>query len=217
VINTGVPGYSTFQSAGQLRRFGEQLAPDMVLLGFCLNDVTERYTKLAAYGGSRIFMLNVDTARGLAWPNRVWLASAIRQAFVGLIRGAASRGQDYRLRALWEEPDSSPIAEAWKTVFREIDDIRAEATRLGVPLGILIYPLAVQVEISSGYEAPQQVLATHLAGQGIPYLDLLAPLRDSPLPMRQLFLDITHFSPSGTVEVARIAASFVYETYLAER
>ena len=214
VINAGVPGYSTFQEAIQIRRHGETLAPGLILLGFCLNDVTERYTSLAAFGGPRYFMLDVDTAAGLSWVQRIWLASATRESVVRLVRSAARRGEAYRLRALWEEPDSPEIVEAWRTVLDEIDSAAQEAAGLDVPLAVVIYPPARQVEMESGADDPQRRLAAHLERRAIPYLDLLGPLRRSRYRMQQMFLDVTHFSAKGTEVVSREVADFIVGTGL---
>ena len=209
VINAGVPGYSTFQEAAQLRRLGRKIAPHLVLLGFCLNDVTERYRSLATFGGPRYFMINVDTAAGLSWPRRLWLSSAIRQAVVRMVRAAARSGEAYRLRTLWEEPENPKIVAAWRTVLDEIDQIAAEAEALGVPLAVIIYPHARQVEMASGAEAPQQMLTAHLSSRSIPHLDLLGPLRRSPLRMQQIFFDLTHFSAPGAQQAAQEIAEFI--------
>ena len=209
VVNAGVPGYSTFQEAAQIRRHGATLSPDLILLGFCLNDVTERYTSLAAFGGPRYFMLDVDTATGLSWPRRLWLGSSLRATGVRLLRGASRRGEAYRLRALWEEPGSAKILAAWQTVLDEIDQAAEEAGRLGVPLAVVIYPHARQVELASGTEDPQRTLIAHLEKRRIPYLDLLAPLRESSYRMQQMYLDVTHFSATGTEVVAPEIADFI--------
>jgi hypothetical protein len=39
VINTGVPGYSTYNEVEVYRAMGKRLAPDLVVLAFCMNDV----------------------------------------------------------------------------------------------------------------------------------------------------------------------------------
>ncbi|MFQ5718668.1 MAG: SGNH/GDSL hydrolase family protein [Acidobacteriota bacterium] len=214
VVNAGVPGYSTFQEVVAIRRYGQILQPDLVLVGFCLNDVTERYTSLAAFGGPRYFMLDVDTAVGLSWPRRAWLASAIREGGIRLLRGAARRGEGYRLRALWESPDDPRIREAWRTTLSEIDAAAVETSRLGVPVAVVIYPHARQVERDAGLETPQRTLVEHLDRRHVPELDLLPALRTSSLRMEQLFLDVTHLSVRGTEVAARRIAGYLVQANL---
>ena len=60
VINTGVPGWSTFQQLRYFELHGLGFEPDLVVLQFCLNDVVERYTSVAEYGGDGEF-LGIDT------------------------------------------------------------------------------------------------------------------------------------------------------------
>ena len=45
VVNTGVPGYSTHQELGHLRKFGLRFSPDLVVLGlFPTGDVVENHS-----------------------------------------------------------------------------------------------------------------------------------------------------------------------------
>ncbi|HET6277943.1 MAG TPA: GDSL-type esterase/lipase family protein [Candidatus Polarisedimenticolia bacterium] len=215
VINAGVPGFSTFQEAILLRRIARALEPDMVLLGFCLNDVTERYTSLAGFGGSRYFMMYVDTAAEMSLPRRLWLESAMREAAVRLVRSSARRGETYRVRSLWEQPEEEHIRAAWETVFAEIAQVADEARRIDAPLAVILYPHARQVETASGADAPQEKLASHLEARGIPFLDLLGPMRASGFRMEQLYLDPTHFSPPGAALVAKAIAGFLLDAGLA--
>ena len=214
VINAGVPGYSTFQSVGQLRRLGPELQPDVILLGFCLNDVTERYTALAGYGGGRFFMMNVDTAGEAGLLRRLWMGTALRQGLIAAMRLAAGKGETYRLQRLWETPEAPALVDAWSTVFREIDELAGESRRLDAALAVIIYPHARQVEATYGKDAPQQRLLAHLAKRGIPALDLLGPLRDSDLRMQQLCLDPTHLSPPGARVAAGEIGAFLVENQL---
>ena len=50
-INSGVGGYSPWQEYVYLQREGIKYSPDLVVIGFVLNDVTEKFT-LARFGGT---------------------------------------------------------------------------------------------------------------------------------------------------------------------
>ncbi len=53
VLNAGVPGWSTRQERIFYERHGEELAPDLVLVGFVLNDFTEMHRGVIDLGLQR--------------------------------------------------------------------------------------------------------------------------------------------------------------------
>lgn len=209
VLNAGVPGYSTFQSAGYYRLRGKLLEPDLVLLGFCFNDVTERYTSLAAYGGERFFMLNVDTSVGMSWPRRLWQRTATRHALVSLLRNEAKRGEHYRVGKLWTDPTAPHIVEAWQLVYGEIDRLAEAASSSGARLAVVIYPYAFQLADGNRGDGPQRTLIGHLQSRGILFCDLLQPMKQQDAPAHVLFQDDNHFSALGSRLVAKQIAEFI--------
>lgn len=209
VVNAGVPGYSTFQEAASFRRLQPQLAPDIVLLGFCLNDVTERYESMAAWGGSRFFMMNVDTTAGMGPVARLWHATAIRNATWAFLRAAGTRGEGVRLSQLWSEPDAAHVRRAWDTVFGEIDSLADDVRAARARFAVVIFPCESQCSDAASPRAPQDALLAHLQERGIPALDLLPPLLARRTESKSLFLDATHFTPHGAQVVAAEIARFV--------
>jgi len=209
VVNAAVPGYSTFQAEALFRKRGAALAPRLVLLGFCFNDVTERYLALAPFGGASTFMGVVDTTVGMSWPARVWRRTALRQALVRAMRGSASRAERYGLTQLWTEPEPEPIRQAWDTVFGEIDALAAAVREAGGRLAVVIYPYALQMLDPRYGDGPQRRLIAQLERRGILHLDLLPALRSADVPIETLYLDANHFTPRGARLVADHIAAFV--------
>ena len=209
VRNAGVPGYSTFQSEVYYRERGAQQGAELVLLGFCLNDVTERYNWLAAYGGSAFFMGDVDTRVGLSWPRRLWHGSALRGALTAALRSAGLRGETYRVARLWTDPDAPHIAEAWQRVFGEIDRLAADAAASGARFAVVIFPYASQVRDARVGDVPQRRLVRHLRSRGIAHLDLLDTLRAEAGRLDALYQDRNHFTAAGAALVADAIAAFV--------
>jgi lysophospholipase L1-like esterase len=216
VVNAGVPGYGTFQEELYYRERGRELRPTRVLLGFCLNDVTERYTSNAAWGGGRFFMGNVDTTVGMHPLERLWRSSAIRDAIGRLLQTSAKRGEAYRMTRIWTAPESAAIREAWDTVFGELDRLAAAVAADGIPFDVVLFPIASQLVEAGPSRLPQDGLLAHLAQlapvdsegeeRGVRCLDLLEPLRVRAAEnggRERLFLDETHFTPLG----ARLAAA----------
>jgi lysophospholipase L1-like esterase len=213
VLNAGVPGYSTFQEEALFRRLGPQLRPDLVLVGFCLNDVTERYTSLSQYGGDRFFMGNVDTEAHIRGPQALWLRSATRAAVITLLKTSARQADLYRVEHLWTEPDSPRIRDAWELVFTEMDRLIATARAGGARVAVVMFPYAPQL---AGHrtQAPQERLAAHLAAKQVPAIDVLPALAGYQSDIGSVFLDFNHFSARGSALVAGYLATQLVETGL---
>ncbi len=207
VINAGVPGYSTFQEAGLLRRHGKTLKPDLILLGFCMNDITERYRALAAYGGADFFMVDVDTTVGMSVLRRGWRRSAIRSALVKMLRTSAKSGEASRLQNLFTASTTQQVQDDWQVAYKELDQLADEARLIGAPLAVVIYPIRPQMQVKSGLNAPQAALIRYLAPRGIPFIDLLEPLRNAQSD--DIFLDVTHLSELGSRVAAAEIAKFI--------
>lgn len=211
VHNGAVPGYSTFQQRKLLDRIRTALAPSLVILGFCLNDVTERYSALARYGGERFFMLTVDTETDLDLLVRLWRRSAIRTAFVRTARSAAQRREMYAVRKLWETPNAPHIQAAWAQVMSELDELTETCRAAGIELVVVLYPFRDQLLDPSGSRIPQDRLCGHLSTRGVPHLDLLGPLASLGIPPDSLFMDADHFTSRGARLVAAVIAEFLLD------
>jgi len=130
VINSSVPGYSTFQQLRYLELRGTGLMPDMIILQFCLNDVVERYSALAQYGGDNIF-LGVDTRQAISGLYG-WLIRNSR-FFEALIRfriRLLRHQQEYSVKNMAKDRLSPELAEAWDLVLSEIEGIRRIAEKI---------------------------------------------------------------------------------------
>lgn len=202
VINSGVPGYSTFQQADYLRSRGLELRPDLVLLQFCLNDVVERYETLAAYGGDNVF-LGVDTRRHGGRGAFGWLLAHSR-AFERLLRWMQWRSRSreaYEVRLLAVDEPSAEIEEAWSRTLSEIDDIRSLCEAQGIPFLLVVAPYRFQVFDSARTRQPQDRLLAYAREREVRCIDLLPELagagREQPM-----FDDESHFSAEGHRVVA---------------
>jgi hypothetical protein len=211
VINGGVPGYSTFQEAGQFERNLKALGPDVALLGFCLNDITERYFTLKSFGGRRFLMFNVDSTAGMGAIERLLTRSAVRNFIVERVRKKSGMAELYRIDALWEEPESPHIKEAMETVYRELDGLVERAARENVRLAVVLFPYSVQLRDPARTSAPQRLVRDRLEKSGVPVLDLL----DFMGPEHErLFMDYSHFTPEGSAMVSGVVAGFVMNDVL---
>ena len=208
VLNAGVPGYSTFQEEILFRIRGAKLNSKLVILGFFLNDVTERYSTVAAYGGSQFF-LNVDTSISLSPIKKIWQKTAIREALVKVLKISAKRGENYRAEKLWKTPDASHIRLAWDVVFQELDLLAENVKQQGSNFIVVIFPYRVQLENYNQLNIPQIVLIEHLIRKRIPFLDLLPHLAQSKIDPKLLYWDANHFNAFGAFIASKHISNFL--------
>jgi lysophospholipase L1-like esterase len=174
VINTGVHGYSTFQEKRVLERT-LVFAPDIVFVGFCMNDVTEPFVVDKNYGGTGLDYHGVTQTPG---PMAGWLAN--ETGFGRLVQALAwsnrtlqaeKRLEVYNVRSMAAESRTSPkMQEAWRSLLKEMGDLYGVAAKHGVPVVLVIFPYTFQLA-DEGLRAPQRILARHAAEHGVDVID----------------------------------------------
>ena len=199
VINSGVPGYSTFQELRYLQTRGLELKPDLIVLQFCLNDVVERYSSLSQYGGDNVF-LGIDT-RQSAQGAVGWLLGHSRafEAVTRLLVRLSRNQQEYQVMKLASDTLSPELKRAWDTVLSEVDGIRELAVKNGIPLLIVVTPYNFQLDQPRRTNQPQRILEKYAGEHGVPFVDLLPDFSTfhEMNPQVPLFNDENHFSIQG--------------------
>ena len=84
-----------------------------------------------------------------------------------------------------------------------------------MPVALLIFPYAFQLEAPQATAAPQRRLVAFAESEGVPVLDLLPLLAGSRAA--GLFLDASHLSAAGHAVVADAIAAFLLEHALVAR
>ena len=215
VINSSVPGYSTFQQLRYLQLYGIDFSPDMIILQFCLNDVVERFSSLAQYGGDNVF-LGVDT-RNLIPGVRGWLIRNSRafEALTRLFMKLARDQQEYDVRKMASDQLSHELESAWTLTLSEIDDINKIAMDNHIPLMIVIAPYRFQLDQPQRNNQPQKVLLKHCSDNGIPVVDLLPFFVSSHRQNKliPLFHDANHFSIYGHSLTSRVLCKSILRLF----
>lgn len=224
-VNGAVGGYSPWQEFRWLRGDGFAYEPDVVVVGFVLNDVGEKLG-LTRFGGDGVgFQLEHSrAARGIAW------RSATARYFLRKRKAADgdpfARGREgVTVGDLWARPDARAVVEAWDRTLPELARIVGLCKPRGIPVLLVVHPYAIQLERPE-LDAPQRRLAAFAEAQGIELLDLAPALRaaatergggDVAAGVDALYLDALHYTADGSAAAgAAIADRLVDGLYLPE-
>ncbi len=179
VMNVSLPGWSTRQQRIAYHRIVRPYQPDVVLLGFCLNDVAELQNNLG-----RPPTLLVALYRG----------SSLMRA---LLRPQAHEIR--RVEELFLVPEPERVEAGWALTLSELDALRAEVSSDGVRFGLIVFPFRFQLRPAAPEPLPQHRLRAWAEASGVPMVDPLPELRSlGPAA----FLDYDHLSPRGAQLVA---------------
>lgn len=215
VINSSVPGYSTFQQLRYLQQYGIELDPDMIILQFSLNDVVERYSAFAQYGGDNVF-LGVDTRKLIPGIHgRLIRNSRAYEALIRLLMSLGRNQQEYKVRKMASDQLSQDLKSAWALTLSEIEGINEIAVENGTPLMIVIAPYHFQLGRSQKTNQPQKVLLKYGRDNDIPVVDLLPHFESAYQQNRNipLFKDANHFSIIGHFLTSLILAKSILSLF----
>lgn len=218
VINAAVSGYGTAQYPEALRR-ALAFAPDLVLIGVCLNDV------LGARLGDPRRSPSWFAQRGVAETANPLLAWTVTETGLGRLAlrtrawlvdhtDPVARGRRRQRENAWmvaHSRDSPIIAAAWTRALDELDQAVAVARAAGVPLAVIVFPFDLQLGHPE-LQDPQRRLAAWAAQRGVPLFDATPALAQRVAagePPPALYLDELHFRPAGHAVVAEALAAWL--------
>jgi len=211
VLNTAVPGYSTFQQLRFLERRGFALEPDIVVLQFCLNDIFERYLTVFEYGGDNVF-LGIDTRDAvsgfLGWGVR---HSRAIEALARMTRASARDSQAYDVRKLASNDSGPALEAAWETTLAELETLRVACYERAIPFVLAIAPYRFQLDSPAAKRQPQDRLIAFANEHDVPVVDLLVDFAGAGVSAEQLFNDDNHFAPAGHALAAQSVAPTLLE------
>ncbi|HMB90258.1 MAG TPA: SGNH/GDSL hydrolase family protein, partial [Rhodothermales bacterium] len=160
-LNFGVPAYMTWQELLLLKRDGLRYEPDLVVLGFVLNDVAE---KLDYSFWQEDKLRSLAAASWIArWSRRsalVWAAQVIgRRLRIGHIDLSAKQVDD--VKRLIHEANASEIRQAWQDTFSTLDELEAFCEAHDLPVLLVAFPFTFQLKNPDDLNLPQQQLAMY--------------------------------------------------------
>lgn len=211
VINAGMEGFCTFQETEELRRC-LKYTPDVVVVLFCLNDVTEKYLALSRFGGTGLEYHGVADGSAGRWFQvlvRMRSYSALVTALTPTATDARRR-EIYSVRMLWEQPDREHIREAWTQAEGELDELHAVCQKHELRLILAVAPVLEQFADTAGIDAPQRRLHRYAHSRGIEYVDLRASFAartaQRGVGVETLYMDGIHPNAAGSALIAEVIA-----------
>jgi lysophospholipase L1-like esterase len=197
VANCSVVGYSFFQELLTLQRDAATLAPDIVLIGFALNDFYP--TEDPFFNVNAIHEPRKEDVRRRVYPD----TPPARFYFLRLLRSAGRNLRNRLYAKLWpaERPeflnphpwsDGSFEARAWPILQQQLLTMKRTSDAQGMRLLILLFPTAPQIRTQNHF--PQDVIGRFLQSAGIEYMDLFDVYQGRE---DAAFHDAMHLTPAG--------------------
>ncbi|MBN2406606.1 MAG: hypothetical protein JXJ19_02815 [Elusimicrobia bacterium] len=219
-VNSGVGGYSPWQEYIYLQKEGLKYDPDLVVLTFVLNDVTEKFI-LKRFGGTGMASEGwqlFQTASGKSGIRYLTRKLAERLKYGKDVKEGAREKEIYDSITMIYEPDKPWFRNAWKITLGNLSKIVELCRDKDIPLLLVITPYNHQFENIKDYSAPQEKLRLFAIENNVPFLDMLPVLdetakRNNISPMGY-YLDYSHLSASGSRVVAEAISGFILEKKL---
>lgn len=214
-INAGVQGYSTFQDFEVLKR-DMIFEPDIVTVGFCLNDVTEPFIVNEKLGGS-----GLDYHKVTQTPNKYLSYFLNETGFGRLIQEIRIKKLDARQEKLAEKFDVNKMLlnrndrtyqAQWDFILNELRKIYSFCKARNIKVILLIFPYTFQFN-EANLSWAQQLLINHAYNHSVKYINYL-PLFEEIIDtqedkLNKYFLDEDHFTPVGHYFVATKLSSII--------
>ena len=209
VINAAVQGYSSFQELEVLKR-SLIFQPDIVTIGFCLNDVTEPFAVNKNLGG-----VGLDYHKVTQAPNKYLSYILNETGFGRLIQEIRTRTLDAKQEKLNEVYDvkkmllnesDSTYQKQWQFTLIELEKIYSLCQTKNLKIVLLIFPFTFQFN-NEQLAWAQAKLIEHATKNNVGYIDFLKifekKISSQPNLVREYFLDEDHFTPAGHQFVAK--------------
>ncbi|NNE08101.1 MAG: SGNH/GDSL hydrolase family protein [Gemmatimonadetes bacterium] len=182
VINSGRLGWNTADEYEWFLREGVRYEPDVVVVGFCLNDAEEDHYALA-----RLLPENLE--KKFAW-SYFYFFLKYRVHLLKVKLGITPGYTEYILSLYSRE------SFAWKKAKRALRMIAETAQERGAHVLVAVFPIVSDWETYPFTPVHEDVMA-FCESRAIPALDLLDAFRTSPLPWEELRVGPADRHPSA--------------------
>lgn len=221
VVNAGVGDVGLKEELDLLEERGLALAPDVVTLGFYLNDSRPPWgfpAEVGAPGWLRRRSLLADrlyrAAKLQGWVRRqgeqrlAWITAFPK------LRWADDQAEFARLVSLAKyDWGAAWTDDAWIELGHELDRLKGLSERHGFSVTVVAFPVSFQVYAKFLEDAPQRRMASASAERGFAFLDLLPLLRARAPQDADLFFDQCHPREAANELIGAELARFLRESY----
>jgi len=223
VLNAGIRGYTNYQELLFLEKYGLALEPDLVGVGFVLNDLHKVLHQFTVKNG-RIVGETYDFTPEAVGTVDSWLYQTARKSrllvwarrrldtVVARVEYSVDKGYAFDYR-----PDVNPAWKDsfWPTIESQVREMRDLGRKNGFGLFVVVFPFGDQYRdeyLARDREyvmKPQRMLREICQRLNVPYLDLYDSLDPSHLDE-----DRIHLTKSGRVRAGDAIASFLLSSQL---
>jgi lysophospholipase L1-like esterase len=215
VINCGVSTYSTREELMFLQRKGIKYDPDIVILGFVLNDASI-YARQNHLNKLRETLKHSETMVVL-WEMRRNLFRFHFVRAIGrllkVIPGDQSKSNIRKKRIQLNRDimylESEDAIRGWEITINELDEINNLLNDHQIGHVLVIFPTRYQLDENPIPNKPQERMMEFCRSNRIPFLDLLPTFINHNLD--SLYMDQIHLKPKGNVIVAKEIGDFLIE------
>jgi lysophospholipase L1-like esterase len=211
-VDAGVGGYAPWQELAWLEREGWSYEPDLIVVGFVLNDLTEPLS-LVRYGGQGEGWQLARTARSRLdrWLSASALATILRDGLATLrfgrdVKLGAQALEAADVKRMVTDPGAPLWQRSWSITEANLAKLFAAARAHDVPIVLAIFPYAFQLESPDALSGPQRRLEQIAKAANVLALDLLPVLAPRG---REMFLDESHLSVAGHEQAAAALHDFL--------
>lgn len=174
VLNCGIPGTDTWQHEVILKSMVDAYHPDLAILAFYANDVTERYE---AKPQAVVAATNTFGKRLAYLLRESLLLVVIRDAVASLHhRFSPSRGFEIEQAVITGAPDRA-VEKAWQQVNRSLAARKETANTHGVALLVAVIPRRDQVSRQQPARHYQNRISAILERHSIQHIDTLGAMQ----------------------------------------
>jgi lysophospholipase L1-like esterase len=208
-VNTAVIGYSLHQELLTLERDGVALSPDVVLLGFVVNDFYP--TEDPFFNIHKFHQPAQEHVR-----RRDYKEPVPARVYTYRLTRSVMRNTWGRLKA-WNQPWTPPPvawpegsfeARTWPVMQSHFRRIKELANAHGFRVLVLLFPTMSQLRAGTDPRYPQSVVADFLRSKSIDLIDLFDAFRGQ---WKDAFLDEMHLTRTGHRRVAEKILRYLEE------
>lgn len=223
-INAGVDGYSQWQEYIFFSTEGIKYAPDLVVVSFILNDVTEKFGLTIFGGETEGFQLSQTISKKadnlFRRSSIVYFAKKVnaRIRFGSNIQEGAKQQEALKVMNLVRHPNRQDVQKAWDITLQDLGKIFDYAKAKDIPVMLVVFPYTFQFEDVKASSTPQKIVSKYAFDNKVPVIDLLPIMSkimdEEGRKPRDYFIDKDHLSPLGNEIVAEILADFIKQNKL---